>query len=115
MTSLRYERYIMSTSMHRLQISLPDKQVNFLRERSRQTQKSMGSIIRELVERESWSSEGPITEDPIWEIVGIGHGGKARGEIDETAYAEDWYARPPRKGQAAAVGKRLSHRRKATR
>jgi hypothetical protein len=56
-----------------------------------------------------------MTEDPIWEIVGIGRSGKALREVDETAYEADWYARPPQTGHAAAVAKGASRRRKAAR
>ncbi len=105
----------MGTNMHRLQISLPDTQVHFLQERARQKKKSVAAIIRDLIEREARAGEGPITEDPIWEIVGIGRSGKALKEVDETAYEADWYARPPQTGRAAAVAKRVSRRRKATR
>ncbi len=103
----------MGENMHRMQISLPDAQVRFLRERARETNTSIAGVIRELIEREARNSKRPITEDPIWEIVGIGHSGKKLGDIDDTTYEADWYARPPRTGRAAVVAKSLSRRRKA--
>jgi hypothetical protein len=109
------ESYIMSTNMHRLQISLPDAQVRFLQERARQKKVSVAALIRDLIEREAHAGERPMTEDPIWEIVGIGRSGKALREVDETAYEADWYARPPQTGRAAAVAKGVSRRRKAAR
>jgi hypothetical protein len=109
------EGYTMSTNMHRLQISLPDAQVHFLQERARQKKMSVAAIIRDLIEREAHASESPMTEDPIWEIVGIGRSGKALREVDETAYEADWYARPPQTGRAAVVAKSVSRRRKVAR
>lgn len=43
----------MSTTMYRLQISLPPKQVEFLRQRARNESSSIANVIRELIERES--------------------------------------------------------------
>jgi len=103
------------TNMHRLQISLPEKQVHFLQRRSRQTRTSIASIIRDLIEREFHASAKPIVDDPIWEIIGIGRGGKRAKGVDETVYEEDWYTRPPQTGRAAAVAKKISRRRKVTR
>ncbi len=42
----------MSTSMHRLQISLPKRQLQFLRERARRDGISAAEVIRRLLERE---------------------------------------------------------------
>jgi hypothetical protein len=109
----KYRSYAVSTNMHRLQISLPDAQVHFLRERARESKKSVAGVIRELIEREAHASERPITDDPIWEIVGIGRGGQAIREVDDVAYRADWYARPPQTGRAAAVIRSARRRRKA--
>ena len=40
----------MTTSMHRLQISLPERQVRYLAERARQEDSSMAEVIRRLIE-----------------------------------------------------------------
>ena len=43
----------MATTMHRLQISLPDRQFDYLRERAERESASIAEIIRRLVEREA--------------------------------------------------------------
>lgn len=43
----------MSTSMYRLQISLPHTQVEFLRERAKSKGSSIAKVIRDLIARES--------------------------------------------------------------
>lgn len=43
----------MTTSMHRLQISLPEQQVRYLTERGRREGLSMAEVIRRLIEREA--------------------------------------------------------------
>ncbi len=96
----------MGTSMHRLQLYLPDAQMRFLRERARQMRLSVAAVIRDLVEREERAAARPITEDPLWEVVGIGHSGqKASAQVDKTVYAQDWYDRPPQTGRAARVAR----------
>ena len=88
--------------MHRLQLYLPDEQMRFLKERARQMRVSIAALIRELVEREERAAQKPITEDPIGEVVGIGHSAdKATTKVDEIVYTQDWYERPPQTGRAA--------------
>jgi hypothetical protein len=60
----------MSTSMHRLQISLPRSQFRYLTERARREGTSAAELIRRFIRRES---EMPAKHavDSIWKIVGI--------------------------------------------
>jgi hypothetical protein len=46
----------MTTNMHRLQISLPTWQVEWLRERAREQGVSVAEVIRQMVQREADSS-----------------------------------------------------------
>jgi hypothetical protein len=47
----------MTTSMHRLQISLPEQQMRYLSERARRAGLSMAEVIRRLIEREAMHGE----------------------------------------------------------
>jgi hypothetical protein len=63
----------MATNMHRLQISLPQAQLRFLRDRARRDGVSAAEVIRQLLEREA--KEQPITQadiDQALSFVGIG-------------------------------------------
>ena len=61
----------MSTSMHRLQISLPRSQVKYLMDRARREGISIAELLRRLIHREldNVSLRG---EDSLREIIGIG-------------------------------------------
>lgn len=62
----------MATNMHRLQISLPQAQLRFLRDRARRDRVSAAEVIRQLLEREA--KEQPITQaeiDQAMSFVGI--------------------------------------------
>ena len=61
----------MSTTMHRLQISLPKWQVRFLAEQARREGESMAEIIRRLIQLEVDSSQHEAGNSAIWEIAGI--------------------------------------------
>jgi hypothetical protein len=61
----------MITSMHRLQISLPEWQVRFLEERARRQGASMAEVIRQLIQHEVEASTADVSVNSIWEIVGI--------------------------------------------
>jgi len=79
----------MGTTMHRLQISLPEWQYQFLREQARRTGQSIAGLIRSLIEREAMAIQRPVEEDPIWEVVGIGQGGPpydVSERVDEFVY-----------------------------
>ena len=60
----------MATSMHRLQISLPQWQVQFLRERARRDGVSLAEVIRQMIEDEADTSRGSNV-DSLWDIAGI--------------------------------------------
>lgn len=61
----------MSTTMHRLQISLPRSQLKYLTERARREGTSIAELIRRLIHREA-ETASKRNVDSIWEIVGIG-------------------------------------------
>ena len=60
----------MSTSMNRLQISLPEWQVRFLTERAKRAGVSMAEIIRQLIQRDAEATSSKTIES-IWNIAGI--------------------------------------------
>jgi hypothetical protein len=60
----------MTTLMHRLQISLPQWQVQFLTERARREGVSVAEIIRQLVEREA-KARPDAQPDSLWAIAGL--------------------------------------------
>jgi hypothetical protein len=57
--------------MHRLQISLPTAQVDFLGERARRDGVSIAEVVRRLVERESKADRTGRPIDSLWAIAGI--------------------------------------------
>jgi hypothetical protein len=68
------EEEVMTTQMHRLQISLPKAQAHFLRERARREGISAAEFIRRLLEREEQSAP-TVTQADIDEALsfaGIG-------------------------------------------
>ncbi len=60
----------MVTSLHRLQISLPEWQVQFLSSRAQRDGISMAEVIRQMIERESGEQGGPGEPDEFWGLVG---------------------------------------------
>ena len=62
----------MATTMHRLQISLPEWQTQFLAERARRDGVSIAEVVRRLVQRESEVVRGARSAGSIWDIAGIG-------------------------------------------
>jgi len=60
----------MTTSMHRLQISLPQWQVEFLAERGRREGQSMAEIIRQLIQREAKNDSAPAEQRTLQETSG---------------------------------------------
>jgi hypothetical protein len=62
----------MTTSMHRLQISLPKWQVQLLRERAREQGCSVAEVVRQMVQREAESRQTGASDDGLWAIAGIG-------------------------------------------
>ncbi len=61
----------MATTMHRLQISLPEWQVQFLTERAQQEGVSIAKLIRRLVERENEARADLGSADALWELAGL--------------------------------------------
>ena len=61
----------MATKMHRLQISLPRRQVRFLEERARLDGVSMAEVLRRLIEREAASATYTGSVEALWDIAGI--------------------------------------------
>ncbi|MCP3960408.1 MAG: hypothetical protein GY719_21395 [bacterium] len=61
----------MATMMHRLQISLPEWQAQYLAERARRDGVSIAEIVRRLVERESTAAADPRSADALWELAGM--------------------------------------------
>jgi hypothetical protein len=61
----------MATNMHRLQISLPRRQMQYLAARARREGVSVAGLIRAMIQREA-EREPRRGVDSLWEIVGIG-------------------------------------------
>ena len=61
----------MATTMHRLQISLPEWQAQYLAERAQRDGVSIAEIIRRLVRRESESVADHRSADSLWELAGL--------------------------------------------
>ena len=60
----------MSTTMHRLQICLPESQVQYLVHRSKRDGISIAELIRRFVDDASKSADERT--DSLWDIAGIG-------------------------------------------
>ena len=84
----------MSTSMNRLQISLPEWQVRFLADLAEHEGVSMAEIVRRLIQREA-AAMAPTGTEAIWDVAGIAedHGpliqGTAVSERPELYLAAD--------------------------
>jgi hypothetical protein len=61
----------MATTMHRLQISLPESQAEFLAERARRHGMSMAEVVRQLIQREVETVSEKRGAASLWEIAGI--------------------------------------------
>jgi hypothetical protein len=59
-----------TTSMHRLQVSLPKSQVDFLAERARREGVSIAELVRRLVEHAA-ASRSPGATTSLWTIAEI--------------------------------------------
>ncbi len=57
--------------MHRLQISLPATELQFLRARAERDGLSMAEVIRQLVRREAEANAAGANVESVWEIAGI--------------------------------------------
>src|SRR5579863_8624709 len=75
----------MTTGLHRLQVSLPKAQVDFLAARARREGVSIAEVVRRLVEHAAEARTAGAVES-LWSIAGIADDG---GElIDGTAVSE---------------------------
>jgi Ribbon-helix-helix protein, copG family len=61
----------MTTALHRLQVSLPAAQVDYLAERSRRDGVSIAEVIRRMVEREASADRSSRGIESVWDIAGI--------------------------------------------
>lgn len=61
----------MATTMHRLQISLPEWQAQYLAERARHDGVSIAEIVRRLVRRESERMAAQGSADGLWALAGL--------------------------------------------
>lgn len=61
----------MATTMHRLQISLPEWQVQYLTDQARRDGVSMAEVVRRLVSREAESAPRAQDVSTLWDIAGI--------------------------------------------
>ena len=59
----------MGTNMHRLQISLPQWEMQFLEERAQRDGHSIAEVVRQLIQREAAAAQSG--SDSVWEIAGI--------------------------------------------
>jgi hypothetical protein len=105
----------MTTAMHRLQISLPTSQVDYLGERARRDGVSIAEVVRRLVERESIADRSGRKTDSLWAIAGIA---EERADIlPGTPVSErvDLYLAAASAEPAARQAKPRSRRRRARR
>lgn len=61
----------MSTTMHRLQISLPQWQTDFLSALASKEGVSMAEVVRRLIQREAEAARQSSGTESLWEIAGI--------------------------------------------
>lgn len=61
----------MATTLHRLQVSLPRWQAQFLEERAEQEGVSMAEVVRRLVRAEAEARPSGKGGESIWQIAGI--------------------------------------------
>lgn len=61
----------MSTTLHRLQISVPRAQAQFLRQRAEQEGVSMAEVVRRLIEVDAQAAPARRPPESLWEIAGI--------------------------------------------
>ncbi len=76
----------MATTMHRLQISLPEWQAQYLAERAKNDGVSIAEFIRRLVEREREALASQGSMDTLWELAGVAE--DLGPLVDETPVSE---------------------------
>ena len=95
----------MATTMHRLQISLPEWQAQYLAERARRDGISIAELVRQLVDRESQSAPRAVSTESLWSIAGLAedHGslveGKPVSEAPELYLGGEGASRGPSRDQ----------------
>lgn len=100
----------MSTSMHRLQISLPEAQLRYLADRARREGVSIAELLRTLVQRETEMTP-PRAVDSLWGIVGIGRDREPLIDGVPVSEQPDLYIAEQATCDFAAVPKRRRQRR----
>jgi hypothetical protein len=102
----------MSTAMHRLQISLPADQLDYLGARARRDGISIAELLRRMVERESKADRARRGAESLWSIAGIA--AERDDAIGDTPVSErvDLYLAAGSLGHAAKPNRR---RRRAKR
>ena len=102
----------MTTALHRLQVSLPAAQVDYLAERSRRDGVSIAEVIRRMVEREASADRSSRGVESVWSIAGIADDtGRLVGAIPVSERVDLYLA----DAVAAPAPRRRTPRRRPTR
>jgi len=65
--------------MHRSQVMLEEEHYRFLVDEAKRTGKSISSLLRGWIDQRMHGREQrSIDQDPLWDMVGIARGGKAK-------------------------------------
>jgi hypothetical protein len=96
--------------MHRLQISLPRSQVEYLTNRAKREGVSIAELLRRLIHRESDQSAAR-GDDSLREIIGIGKAKEALIDNIPVSEQPDLYLHAP----AGSYSKTVAAKRKKTR
>lgn len=75
--------------MHRLQISLTEKQYEFLKSEAFVAGRSMAAVLRDLLDEVIQTRQQDIlNSDPIWSVIGVGAG--IEGPTDVSANVDKY-------------------------
>jgi hypothetical protein len=78
---------VIVSSMHRSQIMLEEEQYRFLADEARRKGKSISALLREWIDQRIQARHRlPLEHDPLWDMVGIAHGGPGRISEDHDRY-----------------------------
>lgn len=89
---MMYARYITTCffweeTMYRTQILLEQVQHHFLADEARRQGKSISALLRQLVDEYIESRRQlPLDRDPLWDMIGIAHGGPGKISEDHDRY-----------------------------
>lgn len=73
--------------MHRTQVMLEEEQHRFLVDEARRKGESIAALIRQLIDEYIRAqSEIPLEQDPLWDMVGIAHGGLGKVSEEHDQY-----------------------------